>query len=413
MESIEHPRKIDDYILGPILGKGFFGHVRTATKMGEDVPNYAIKYMKLDNPNTKPALLQSLQQECVLRKLNHPNILRIYSASPKGIYERFKGNEVKSTPVTYIVLQLARTGDLFDFIASSGGLSERVARFYFNQVLNAVDYLHSQGITHRDIKPENILLDENYNALVTDFGLSRKLSEVGFTTVNPSNRVGTERCMSPELFAGKMHSPVKDDLFALGYLLFMLVAQHPPFLSPSTASEHYRLLKENRVKEYWKAMDLLHASSWCTDEFRHLVTIMLNFDMSIRPSISEIKSHPWTTGELPCDAEVIGEFERRQSSAIEYQKKEAEIRKQRRIIQNKSVKVPCFGPHNPIREGWNITSSDQDTVPEKKIELFGTLSNHKPTLLMSQENLKTIEAVLLSYFTMTNNIRVNEKKYKV
>ena len=85
----------------------------------------------------------------------------------------------KGTSVVYAVLQLARTGDLFDFLASFGGLSEKFARFYFLQLLDAVEFLHVSGHAHRDIKPENILLDNNYSLLLSDFGFCKKLLAVG------------------------------------------------------------------------------------------------------------------------------------------------------------------------------------------------------------------------------------------
>jgi len=411
METIEPTRKIDDYILGPALGKGFLGHVRVANKIG-DTKKYAIKYIKLKNQNAKAALLQTLRQECLLKKFNHPNILHIYSANANGVYEKMRNNEIERTSVLYLVLQLARTGDLFDFITCSGGLSERIARLYFNQILAAVEYIHSIGVAHRDIKPENVLLDQNYNALITDFGFSKNLSELGFITSNPVNRVGTERCMSPELFANKPHSPTKDDLFALGYLLFMLVARHPPFLLPTSTNEHYKLLMENRIKDYWSSIDALHPPFWCSDEFKHLVTIMLSADMTIRPSISEIKAHPWTSGELPTTTEVITEFERRQLLAIEYQKKEAQQRKLKKQKQKESG-ANKSNPGNYLLNRGEKKPIERIVEPKKIIKKLGNPKDHKPTILMSQEDPNDIEAVLSSYFVTIGETIVSEIDYKV
>ena len=77
MKSAVPSRMIDDYVLGPMLGKGCFGHVRIAKKMSDPNYSYAIKYMKIGKPNTKEILVQSLERESILQKLNHPNILRM------------------------------------------------------------------------------------------------------------------------------------------------------------------------------------------------------------------------------------------------------------------------------------------------------------------------------------------------
>lgn len=421
METSSPIRKIDNYILGSMLGKGFFGHVRAARKLNESTLDYAIKYMKIGKPHSKENLTQLLRQEAMLQKLRHRNILKIYEVNSDGLYEKIE-SEPKKIPVAYVVLQLARSGDLFDFVAGSGGLSENVARFYFVQILNAVEYLHSLGIAHRDIKPENILLDRNFNPLLTDFGLCKKLSETGFTTNSPMQKVGTERCMSPELLAGFKHSPVKDDLFALGYLLFILVARHPPFLSASITNAHYRLLKENKVLEYWKAIDSIHPPGWCTDDFKHLITLMFSFDMTIRPSIAEIRAHPWVQGQMPTEAEVRQEFEQRQAFTLEHQLKEARERKQRKEEAKRRGNAKGlrkgFGPHKLKRSVTAQATGEADVTQLRmtkklKVEDFGEASSHKPTILMSEETVNDIETALISYFASAKSIKIDQNKYKV
>jgi len=416
MEVSNIIRKIDDYIMGHMLGKGHFGHVRIATKIGDKKPKYAIKYMKYNGNHSKETVLCSLEREAILKDLDHCNILRVYSTNPKGIYEKIKGDEVKQISVGYAVIQLARTGDLFEFVASSGGLSEEVARWYLLQLIDGLDYLHGEGIAHRDIKPENILLNKDYLPLITDFGLSRKLSEIGFLTDNPTNRVGTERCMSPELYANLPHSAIKDDVFALGYLLFMIVAKHPPFQVASMSNEHYMLLRENKVLDYWSVIDSVHPPQWCTYQFKHLITLMLCFDMSIRLTLSEVLSHPWTQGKTPTDAQIIEEFEERQRVTLEFQRTQAKIRKERRQqTKDISTESPALslGPsimERSVEEKAKVSTSE--TVKKVLLE-FGDPEKHKPTVLMSQESPNTIELVLRSFFSSIATIKVDQTNYKV
>lgn len=413
MKPCAPSRRIDNYILGPILGKGSFGRVRIGTKLGDAFPKYAVKYMKVGKPHSKETLLQSLQQELVLQKLNHPNILRIYYASPDGVYEKSLEEHVRQ-PVVYAVLQLARAGDLCDFVAGSGGLSERTARWVFAQVLDAVDYLHVSGLAHRDVKPGNVLLSHCYSPLLTDFGMSISLSDVGFATSRTEDRVGTEHCMTPELFAKSTHSPVKDDLFALGYLLFILVARHPPFFTASINDEHYKLLKDNKVLDYWRAIDSAHTANWCSDDFKHLITLMLAFDMTVRPSVSEVRAHPWMLAEVPAENEVINEFEMRQKGAIEYQKKQALARKLKKQKQReeelKSVvrQKKGFG-HRFTKRGSEETSVE---AVSKVVKQLSEQRKSKPTILLSQESIPIIEASLIAFLTTKKCVK-RKKNYEV
>lgn len=415
MERPDIVRKIDNYVMGYMLGKGCYGHVRIATKIGDVKPKYAIKYMKYNASHSVESIQRSLERESLLKDLDHCNILRVYSLNPKAIYEKIRGNEVEQIPAAYAVLQLARTGDLFEFVAASGGLREEVARWVLMQLVDALDYLHGEGVAHRDLKPENVLLDKNYLPLLTDFGLSRKLSEVGFVTDKPTNRVGTERCMSPELFANLPHSPVKDDIFALGYLLFMIVARHPPFQAASPENEHYRLLRENRVLEYWSAIDSVHSPQWCSHQFKHLITLMLSFDMEIRPSLAEVLSHSWTQGKTPTESEIVAEFEKRQHTALEFQKSQAKIRKEMRMATREhsesstDFKLAPSAVHRSVGEYVNTSIS----AAVKLLGAFGEPEERKPTVLMSQESANTIELALRSFFSTLGSIKVDQEKYKV
>jgi serine/threonine protein kinase len=79
-----------------------------------------------------------------------------------------KANSISVSPsgkkkrITYIALELARKGELFDFIAQTGKFSEETARYFFKQILEGIHFCYKNGIAHRDLKPENILLDDTY-----------------------------------------------------------------------------------------------------------------------------------------------------------------------------------------------------------------------------------------------------------
>jgi len=91
--------------------------------------------------------------------------LRDYSA--QGVEKRPSG---RSREVYYLALELAKGGELFDYISQTGEFSEDVARYFFHQLIDALDYMNKKGISHRDLKPENILMSEVFDLKLADFG---------------------------------------------------------------------------------------------------------------------------------------------------------------------------------------------------------------------------------------------------
>ncbi|KAL4321783.1 hypothetical protein AHAS_Ahas14G0145000 [Arachis hypogaea] len=105
------------------------------------------------------SLVSNVKREVsIMSKLNHPNIVKLH--------------EVLATKTKInFVLEFIKGGELFAKV-SKGRFSEDLARKYFQQLISTVGYCHSRGVFHRDLKPENLLLDENENLKVSDFGLS-------------------------------------------------------------------------------------------------------------------------------------------------------------------------------------------------------------------------------------------------
>jgi len=105
---------------------------------------------------------------------------------------------------------------MYEFILNTGEFNQRMARFYFKQLMEAICMIHSIGASHRDIKFENVLLDENFNLKLTDFG---------FSTIRPVSTTigGTTGYMAPEIFEGKEYNGQKADIFAAGVLAFIML----------------------------------------------------------------------------------------------------------------------------------------------------------------------------------------------
>jgi serine/threonine protein kinase len=189
---------------------------------------YAVKiFNDLEDMETEIKNM-SLVREC-------SNVVSLYHFSP--------GEECRLKTMTvirpYIVLSLALGGNLYDFIAT-GAFPERVARWYFRQLITGLSCMHSKGVYHRDLKPENILIDEDLNLLITDFGYAKNDEEMkdGITRTN----LGSEGYKSPEFYLRIPYSPASTDLFAAGAILFILMAGHPAFKAAKITDAWYKLI---------------------------------------------------------------------------------------------------------------------------------------------------------------------------
>lgn len=159
---------VDNYKLLKTIGAGSFSKVKLASDENDKI--VALKIMKRENDDHGKDLQQLFDNEVkVYSIMDHPNILKIYSHSNKAIAHK---TETDKIPINYMALEYASHGELFDYVAETGAFKEKVARFYFHQLIDAIEYIHGLGYAHRDLKPENLLLDEDFNLKLADFGFA-------------------------------------------------------------------------------------------------------------------------------------------------------------------------------------------------------------------------------------------------
>lgn len=199
---------------------------------------------------------------------------------------------------------------MFDYVATGGAFREEICRFYFKQILMGLHYLHSNGLGHRDLKPENILLDKDFNVKLIDFGFAAELEGRDGSGFNHS-MVGTTSYMAPEILNRQPYQGQVVDLFAVGIILFILYAQHPPFTQASTQDSYYKLLATNRADLFWKMHAGRHPEGFFTEHFKDLITSMLQLHAHQRLSMADIVGHPWMQGPHASAAEVKEEFAER------------------------------------------------------------------------------------------------------
>lgn len=155
------------------------------------------------------------------------------------------------------------------------GVHEDLARFYLADAVNAIEYMHVNQIVHRDLKPENMVVSASDGHLkLIDFGTAKDL---GDTTLNGPNFVGTPEYMSPETVDNKT-AGYASDVWSLGCIAFQLLAGETPF---SGGSAYLTFLKV-QVGRY-------HAPSFLSDAARDLLQKCLAKDPQSRPTIQDIK----------------------------------------------------------------------------------------------------------------------------
>jgi Serine/threonine protein kinase len=176
----------------------------------------------------------------------------------------------------YIVLEHAENGELFDFIEKSGRFPEPLARHFFRELICALNHCHSKGVTHRDLKTENLLLDHNYTLKLIDFGSAGPVSGKHGSPGKLKTKIGTLGYMAPELHERKEYNGKEVDIFAAACILFIMVAEHPPFTTSERSDPYYKCLRKNKPDVFWnmhtKVMDNGFSFS---EEFKDLVEKML------------------------------------------------------------------------------------------------------------------------------------------
>lgn len=207
------------YKLEKHIGGGGMSNVYQAHDMILD-RDVAIKILRYDFSNEEDLHRRFQREALSVTSLTHDNIVTIYDVGEDG-------------DIHYIVMEHVKGQTLKEYIADNAPVQPAKAVTIMKQLLSAIEHAHEHHIVHRDIKPQNILLDEEGNVKVTDFGIAMALSATSFTQTN--SVLGTVHYLSPEQARGGTATR-KSDIYALGIVLFELLTGQLPFKGESAVS---------------------------------------------------------------------------------------------------------------------------------------------------------------------------------
>ena len=258
---------------------------------------------------------QRLEREInILKNTFHYNIIKIY--------------QVKETTNTIcMIMEYAEGGELFSYIIDQGYLSEDESRNIFQQIIDAIYYLHQIGICHRDLKPENILFDskEKKRIKIIDFGLSN-LYIVGNTkdsiNLSLSNKkellntpCGSPGYAPPEMILGCKYDGILTDIWSSGIILYAMLCGCLPFDDFSEEKLYSKIIKGNY--EYPPMIQI-------SEEVKNLINSILVINPKQRANINDIKNNKWfkknykptlgifiSISEIPVSNVIVKEMKKR------------------------------------------------------------------------------------------------------
>jgi serine/threonine-protein kinase len=216
LDSIEPGSRIDSYRIEAAVARSGMASVFRAI----DVRDNRVVALKIPHPDMEadPILFDRFQREAGIgEKLNHPKVMRVY------------GGERRSR--IYMVMEWCEGRLLRDIMAEGPMPHDRALRIA-DGILDALEYIHANGVVHRDLKPENIKVDDQDNIKLIDFGIASDSAARRLTYANFTATLGTPNYISPEQVKGK-RGDGRSDIYSVGVILYEMLSGKQPFSGDS------------------------------------------------------------------------------------------------------------------------------------------------------------------------------------
>ncbi len=220
---------LGEFQVGQLLGRGGMGEVYMATQTSLNRP-VALKILRPDFLLKKVYVERFNSEALAVAKLNHPNIVHVYTV----------GNV---DDVHFIAMEYVEGTNLREYLRKKGALELPLVFSIMKQTAQAIGAAGEAGLIHRDVKPENILITKRGRVKVADFGLCRDQAGESMGLTQSGVTMGTPLYMSPEQAQGH---PVdhRSDLYSLGVTYYFMIAGEPPFRADSAVALALKHVRE-------------------------------------------------------------------------------------------------------------------------------------------------------------------------
>lgn len=263
--------KFEEFDLRATVGTGTFGRVRVVKIKGsQDRSPFALKILKKSEVIRLKQVEHVKAEKEILMSIAHPFIVNLLT-----VFQDEKR--------LCMLLEYVNGGELFSYLRKEGRLPNNHAMFYAGEIVLAFQYLHSIHIVYRDLKPENLLIDTDGHLKITDFGFAKVVEDRTWTLC------GTPEYLAPEIIQSKGHGkPV--DWWALGVLIFEMLAGYPPFYDENPFGIYQKVLSGNI--DFPRHFDV---------KVKDLIKRLLTQDRAkrfgcLKNGAEDIKKHKWYKG---------------------------------------------------------------------------------------------------------------------
>ena len=264
----------NDFTKIKLIGKGSYGNV-FLVRYNKNNMIYAMKVYKKSDLREKNQENNTKSERNLLTQINFPFIVEVKFA-------------FQTDSKLFLVQEFIQGGDLFFHIHSGQKFSTQKTKFYLVEIILAIDFLHKNNMIYRDLKPENILIDSKGHIKLTDFGLSKivtNIEEKSFTIC------GTLQYIAPEIISGEGYNE-SVDWWSLGIIMYEMLAGKLPFKFNFDSQEEQ---EQNDLNIYDKK---IKYPSWIEENAKDLINKLLNKDPEKRigsgkEGAENIKKHPF------------------------------------------------------------------------------------------------------------------------